>query len=80
MTDAFTAGHLGELTRYVPFDLVDAVLAETGRIQKRLRLLPSRVGVYRVSPPSRTPSVRGLIAARGPVREGVATSRAPGRW
>ncbi|GAA1171579.1 IS4 family transposase [Streptomyces hebeiensis] len=44
--DAFTAGHLGELTRYVPFDLVDAVLAETGRVQKRLRLLPSRVGVY----------------------------------
>ncbi|MFI6986398.1 IS4 family transposase [Embleya sp. NPDC050154] len=46
MADAFTAGHLGELTRYVPFDLVDAVLAETGRVQKRLRLLPSRVGIY----------------------------------
>ena len=44
--DAFDAGHLGELTRYVPFDLVDAVLAETGRVQRRVRLLPSRVGVY----------------------------------
>ncbi|MFJ9381955.1 transposase domain-containing protein, partial [Streptomyces sp. NPDC101455] len=46
VADAFGAGHLGELTRYVPFDLVDAVLAETGRVQQRLRLLPSRVGVY----------------------------------
>jgi Insertion element 4 transposase N-terminal/Transposase DDE domain len=46
VADAFDAGHLGELTRYVPFDLVDAVLVETGRVQQRLRLLPSRVGVY----------------------------------
>ncbi|MEU6275240.1 transposase domain-containing protein [Streptomyces populi] len=46
MADVFGAGHLGELTKYVPFDLVDAVLAETGRLQKRLRLLPSRVGIY----------------------------------
>ncbi|MEC4016563.1 transposase domain-containing protein, partial [Streptomyces sp. H27-D2] len=37
---------MGELTRYVPFDLIDAVLADTGRVQQRLRLLPSRVGVY----------------------------------
>jgi len=44
--DVFDAGHLGELTRYVPFDLIDAVLAETGRVQRRVRLLPSRVGVY----------------------------------
>ena len=44
--DVFGAGQLGELTRYVPFDLVDAVLEETGRVQERLRLLPSRVGVY----------------------------------
>jgi hypothetical protein len=39
-------GHLGELTQVVPFELVDAVLAETGRIEQRLRDLPSRVGVY----------------------------------
>lgn len=42
----FAPGHLGELTRYLPFELVDAVLAETGREERRRRLLPSRVGVY----------------------------------
>jgi hypothetical protein len=42
----FAPGHLGELTRVVPFELVDAVLAETGTVQRRLRDLPSRVGVY----------------------------------
>lgn len=42
----FAPGHLGELTRIVPFEMVDAVLAETGRTQRRLRLLPSRVIVY----------------------------------
>jgi hypothetical protein len=42
----FAPGHLGELTQVIPFELVDAVLAETGRTQRRLRDLPSRVGVY----------------------------------
>jgi Insertion element 4 transposase N-terminal/Transposase DDE domain len=42
----FAPGHLGELTRYVPFELVDDVLAQTGAVQRRLRQLPSRVGVY----------------------------------
>jgi hypothetical protein len=42
----FAPGHLGELTQVVPFELVDAVLAETGRVQRRLRDLPARVGVY----------------------------------
>ena len=42
----FAPGHLGELTRLVPFELVDAVLAETGTVQRRLRDLPSRVGIY----------------------------------
>ena len=42
----FAPGHLGELTPFVPFELVDAVLAETGTVQRRLRDLPSRVGVY----------------------------------
>lgn len=42
----FAPGHLGELTGIVPFELVDAVLAEHGGEQRRLRLLPSRVGVY----------------------------------
>jgi hypothetical protein len=42
----FAPGHLGELTQYLPFELVDAVLADTGTVQQRVRDLPSRVGVY----------------------------------
>jgi hypothetical protein len=42
----FAPGHLGELTQIVPFEMVDAVLAETGTVQSRLRDLPSRVVVY----------------------------------
>jgi Insertion element 4 transposase N-terminal len=33
------------LTRHALFELVDAVLAKTGTTQRRLRELPSRVGV-----------------------------------
>ncbi|MBB5156878.1 IS4 family transposase [Saccharopolyspora phatthalungensis] len=39
-------GHLGELTRIVPFEMVDDVLAGCGRVQARVRKLPSRVVVY----------------------------------
>ncbi|WP_457513941.1 transposase domain-containing protein [Streptomyces sp. TE33382] len=42
----FAPGHLGELTSIVSFELVDAVLSETRTVQRRLRDLPSRVGVY----------------------------------
>jgi hypothetical protein len=42
----FAPGHLGELTRIVPFEMVDAVLAECGAAQQRLRKLPARVVVY----------------------------------
>lgn len=42
----FAPGHLGELTQQVPFELVDAVLAQTGRTQARIRDLPARVVVY----------------------------------
>jgi Insertion element 4 transposase N-terminal/Transposase DDE domain len=42
----FAPGHLGELTQLAPFELVDDVLAGTGAVQRRLRDLPSRVGVY----------------------------------
>ncbi|MGW3661488.1 IS4 family transposase [Streptomyces sp. NPDC005151] len=42
----FAPGHLGELTRFFPFELVDAVLQESSAVQRRLRDLPSRVGVY----------------------------------
>src|SRR3954468_19838096 len=39
-------GHLGELTQYLPFEVVDDVLEQTGTVQRRLRALPSRIGVY----------------------------------
>jgi hypothetical protein len=42
----FAPGHLGELTRLVPFEMVDDVLARTARVQQRVRLLPARVVVY----------------------------------
>src|SRR5579859_3718566 len=42
----FAPGHLGELTQVIPFELVDGVLADTRTVQRRLRLLPSRVGIY----------------------------------
>lgn len=42
----FAPGHLGELTQYLPFELVDDVLQRTRTVQRRLRDLPSRTGVY----------------------------------
>jgi hypothetical protein len=42
----FAPGHLGELTRYLPFELADDVLETTRTSQRRLRKLPSRAGVY----------------------------------
>jgi Insertion element 4 transposase N-terminal/Transposase DDE domain len=42
----FAPGHLGELTRVVPFELADALVAESGRGERRLRRLPSRAGIY----------------------------------
>jgi hypothetical protein len=39
-------GHLGELTQFAPFELVDDVLEQTRTVQRRLRDLPSRAGVY----------------------------------
>jgi hypothetical protein len=44
--DPFAAGHLGELTRIVSFDLVDAAINSAGAAQKRIRRLPTRVVVY----------------------------------
>jgi hypothetical protein len=43
---AFAPGHLGELTRVVPFELADAVLEGEGGLEKRVRFLPSRCGLY----------------------------------
>ncbi|MEW2085900.1 IS4 family transposase [Streptomyces sp. NPDC005283] len=42
----YAPGHLGELTRQFPFELVDDVLIQTRTMQTRVRRLPSRVGVY----------------------------------
>jgi hypothetical protein len=42
----FAPAHLGVLTRYLPVEVVDDVLERTRTVQQRLRLLPSRAGVY----------------------------------
>ena len=42
----FAPGHLGELTRYLPFELAGDVLESTRTVQRRMRALPSRVGIY----------------------------------
>ncbi|MHB9863454.1 IS4 family transposase [Streptomyces sp. YIM S03343] len=45
-TGLLAPGHLGALTSFVPFELVDDILARH-RVQRRApRLLPARVGVY----------------------------------
>jgi hypothetical protein len=44
----FAPGHLGELTQQVPFEMVDAALGQTCRVQRRVRDLPARVVVYLV--------------------------------
>ena len=73
----FAPGHVGELTQYLPFELVDDVLEQTKTVQRRLRDLPSRTGVYFLlalasSCASFAPTlpVRGLysIATRPPSR------------
>lgn len=43
---AFFPGHLGDLTRVVSADLVDAAFDMTGTVEHRIRRLPSRVIVY----------------------------------
>jgi hypothetical protein len=42
----FAPGHLGELTQQVPFEMVDAALAEAGPRRPRVRDVPARVVVY----------------------------------
>lgn len=42
----FAPGHLGELTRVVPFEMVDEAVAATATTARRVRLLPARVVVY----------------------------------
>jgi hypothetical protein len=75
----FAPGHLGELTQFLPLELVDAVLAETGTVQQRVRVLPSRVGVYFVLAlclfrPVGAVKVFGKLTAGLPARLRVRTS------
>ena len=42
----FAPGQLGELTQYLPSELVDDVLEQTGTVRRRLRDPPSGTGVY----------------------------------
>ena len=42
----FAPGHLGELTRVVPFELIDCLVDEARVRERRVRDLPSRAGVY----------------------------------
>src|SRR3954454_24810972 len=42
----FAPGHIGELTRIVPFEMVYAVLAQTRAPQRRAAELATRVVVY----------------------------------
>ncbi|MFJ7423945.1 transposase domain-containing protein [Streptomyces uncialis] len=46
MAGVFAPGHIGELTRIVPFEMADAVLADTGAVQRRVLLVPARVTVH----------------------------------
>src|SRR5215831_13630776 len=67
----FAPGHLGELTRYLPFELVDDVLAQTRTVQRRLRALPSRAGVYFVLALGLFPHL-GYARVRGKLTAGLA--------
>jgi hypothetical protein len=74
---AFAPGHLGELTRYLPFELVDDVLESTGAVQKRMRALPSRVGMYFVLTMTLFPGI-GYLKVWGKMTaalEGLALAR-----
>jgi len=67
----FAPGHLGELTQYLPFELVDDVLSETRAIQRRLRDLPSRAGVYFVLALGMFPQL-GYLRVWGKLTAGLA--------
>jgi Insertion element 4 transposase N-terminal len=61
----FAPGHLGELTRVVPFEMVDAALSATGRMQRRVRVLPARVVIYLLWPGRCSPSAVTCRSGRG---------------
>ena len=72
----FAPGHLGELTQYLPFELVDDVLEQTRTVQRRLRLLPSRAGVYFVLALAMFPRL-GYARVRGKLTAGLAGLNLP---
>src|ERR1022692_366180 len=75
---AFAAGHLGELTRIIPFELADAVLGEVpGATERRVRLLPSRVGLYFVLAMCLFPKP-GYLAVWGKLTAGLRALGLPG--
>src|SRR5260370_7274489 len=57
-------GHLGELTRYLPFELADDVLESSRTVQRRMRALPPRVRIYFVLPMTMFPGM-GYLRAWG---------------
>jgi Insertion element 4 transposase N-terminal/Transposase DDE domain len=67
----FAPGHLGELTQYLPFELVDDVLEQTRVVQRRLRILPSRAGVYFVIALAMFPGL-GYVRVWGKLTAGLA--------
>ena len=67
----FGPGHLGELTQYLPFELVDDVLEQTRTVQRRLRVLPSRAGVYFVLALAMFPQL-GYLRVWGKLTAGLA--------
>lgn len=42
----FAPGHIGELTRIIPFEMVDEVLAETGAVQPKIRRVERTSAVW----------------------------------
>jgi hypothetical protein len=73
----FAPGHLGELTRIVPFELADAVLEEAGGHEQRVRLAPSRAGIYFLLAMCLFPQCGPALADRD--RAGEEAIRDPGR-
>lgn len=67
----YAPGHLGGLTQYLPFELVDDVLEQTRTVQRRLRALPSRTGVYFVLALAMFPRL-GYLRVWGKLTAGLA--------
>jgi hypothetical protein len=67
----FAPGHLGELTQYLPSGLAGDVLEQTRTVQRRLRNLPSRAGMYFVLALGMFPRL-GYVRVRGKLTAGLA--------